>query len=195
VITLGVVVAGGQGRRLGLGMPKALAPLRGVPLVGRAIATLAAVCDQVAVAAPAEVELPAGGALRVHDQGGLGPLAGCVAAFQALGHRRALVLGVDFPLIGSALLEALLAELQGSAAVVPAPGGSLQPLVAAYDRTATAFLTRRFEDGERSIVEAVRWLRPRVLDDTALEGLPGGCGAFLNVNTPADLALAEERLS
>ena len=40
--TRGVLVAGGLGRRLGLGVPKALVPLRGLPLAMHALFAIAA---------------------------------------------------------------------------------------------------------------------------------------------------------
>jgi molybdopterin-guanine dinucleotide biosynthesis protein A len=196
VDTLGIVLAGGLGRRLGLGIPKALARARGVPLIERALASAGAVCERVVVAAPPDLALPVSDALRVADaSGGQGPLAGCVGAFRAFEHGRAIVLGVDFPLVDATLLVELLAGLDRSSAVVPAPGGRLQPLVAAYRSDATAFLVRRFEEGERSISAAVLALGARVLDDDALEALPGGVAAFLNVNTSADLERAERSLA
>src|SRR5438132_2343792 len=42
--TLGVIVAGGRGRRLGLEVPKALAAAGGMTLLDRAVATLEEVC-------------------------------------------------------------------------------------------------------------------------------------------------------
>lgn len=49
-----VVTAAGSGTRLGLDVPKALAPVGGIPLVAWAASSLAAVCEQVVVTAPAE---------------------------------------------------------------------------------------------------------------------------------------------
>ena len=56
--TLGVIVAGGRGARLGLGRPKAFAEVGGMTLLARAEAVLAALCDAIVIAAPASLELP-----------------------------------------------------------------------------------------------------------------------------------------
>jgi 2-C-methyl-D-erythritol 4-phosphate cytidylyltransferase len=54
VRTLGIVVAGGSGTRLGADVPKALVRLAGAPLVWHAATRLvAAGCDHLAIAAPA----------------------------------------------------------------------------------------------------------------------------------------------
>lgn len=198
----GVLLAGGRGERLGLDTVKALAVVGGVTLLERAIATLARVADEIAIAAPAALELPLPGARvplrRVPDRAPGGcPLAGVVAGLEA-GFDRAIVLGVDFPLIASATLAALLARLAtaaGTLAVIPAPGGRLQPLAAVYAAQAGGRLTDAFDAGERSVVRAVERLAPLVLEDFDLAELPGGVENFFNLNTPEDLAATQRRFA
>ena len=65
----GLVPAAGLGVRLGGGVPKAWRPLAGRPMVAYAVDMLAALCDEVVVAAPPGYDLPgarvvAGGATR-----------------------------------------------------------------------------------------------------------------------------------
>ena len=194
--TLGIVLAGGVGARLGAGVPKALATLAGEPLLARAIATIAPVCDDWVVAAPATLALPVPATHRVHDVlEGAGPLAGLVAALAARPCARAVVLGVDLPLVTSALLAAMGEHLGGSRALVPEPRGRMQPLAAWFAGSAHAPLAAALDAGERALVPAVSRLAPVRLDDAVLAGLPGGIEAFLNVNTPDDRAEAERRLA
>lgn len=49
-----VVTAAGSGTRLGRDLPKALVPVAGTPVVAWAASSLASVCEQVVVTAPAE---------------------------------------------------------------------------------------------------------------------------------------------
>jgi molybdopterin-guanine dinucleotide biosynthesis protein A len=196
--TLGVLLAGGAGSRLGLAVPKALAPLAGETLLAHGLRTLAALCDPVVVAAPAALDLPLpaeGSFARVFDvEGPRCPLAGIVAGLGATSFERAVVLGVDFPLATPAALAAMVERLGDHQAVVPAPGGFLQPLAAVYASAARAILAGRLEAGERSIVRALVSLDVLRLDDVALSELPGGLETFFNLNTPDDLADAERRL-
>ena len=78
-----MLVAGGLGRRLGLGVPKALVPLRGLPLAMHALRALFPVVSEIVIAAPAGMEIPpptlAIPVRRVIDRGD-GPLGGVVAA-------------------------------------------------------------------------------------------------------------------
>lgn len=197
--THGGILAGGVGKRLGLGVPKALAMLEGQTLLARAVATLGEVCDTVAISMPRARPLPReawrGLDVRWDLLDAEVPLAGMLASLADPLWDRALVTGVDFPLARPAALRALLERLEGHIAVVPAPGGYLQPLLAVYSRKAFFELANSFDAGERSVVAAVRALHPLVLDDAELEKIPGGLENWLNVNTPADLAVAARRLS
>jgi molybdopterin-guanine dinucleotide biosynthesis protein A len=202
-MTRGVLVAGGQGRRLGQDVPKALVTLGPGTLLDRALRTLLALADEVVVAAPESLELPRMDAearvRRAIDRPpGGGPLAGVVAALDDGGFDRAVVLGVDFPFLSASALRAIVGRLDETpqpTAVVPAPGGRLQPLAAAYAPAGARALEAAFEAGERSIVRAVGRLEPRVLQDIELEAIAGGLDAFFNLNTPEDLLEAERRIA
>jgi molybdopterin-guanine dinucleotide biosynthesis protein A len=200
--TLGVLVAGGAGARLGAGVPKALARLGGGTLLARATGTLASACDEVVVVAPAALDLPRDPrARRVDDAAGAsGPLAGMVAGLAAASWDRAFVLGVDFPFLTATTVKALLERLDrarredpSADAVIPAPGGIAQPLAAAYAPRARDLLAARLAAGERAPGRALGALVTLALDDTALAAVPGGADAFFNLNTPADLAAARAR--
>lgn len=192
---LGVLVAGGQGRRLSRSTPKALVCLSGLTLLERAWAVLEAACDEGVVVAPAALALPVPAAMRIMDgPRAEGPLAGLVAGLGARSFERAVVLGVDFPLMRPAALAALRDQLGGETALLPAPGGIPQPLAAVYGPAAAGALARALERGERALTPAALALRPRLLDDGELARLPGGLENFFNLNTPDDLAEAARRL-
>ena len=194
--TVGVIVAGGRGVRLGLGRPKAFAIVGGMTLLARAETLLEVLCDEVVIAAPADLPLPPHRSARVPDAPKAGvPLAGLVAGLGALRFERAIALGVDFPLMRRAMLAALLERLGDRAAVVPAPGGVPQPLAAAYAARALAPLAEALAGGERAVTAAALALDPLVLGDAELAKMDGGVECFFNLNTPDDLAEAGRRLA
>src|SRR5262245_2653985 len=193
--TLGVLLAGGRGRRLSGSGPKALARLAGVTLLERAAHTLSAVCDERVIVAPRALGLPVPGGFEVVHDDGRGPLPALVAGLGAAHYERALVLGVDFPLVGADTLSAIADRLGDAPAVAPRPDEHLQPLVAAYAPPVRDALAAMIERGERSLVAAVLAIGARVIEREELAALPHGLAGFLNVNTPEDLDEAERRLS
>jgi molybdopterin-guanine dinucleotide biosynthesis protein A len=201
---LGLVIAGGRGRRMGTGVPKALLTLGGMTLLERTLRLVRSLCDDVLVCAPPSLGLPVAPEALVADlPAGGGPLAGLLAGLQARPFDRALALGVDLPLLRAGALRALGERLAGASAdatagttaVVPAPNSIPQPLAAWYSPGAIPGILERFQSGERSLVQAVMGASPLIVRADALASLEGGEAAFLNVNTPADLELASRRLA
>jgi molybdopterin-guanine dinucleotide biosynthesis protein A len=101
---------------------------------------------------------------------------------------------VDFPFVSS-LVPALLAALRAmcARAIVPAPGGQLQPLAAAYSAEAVETLVAAYDAGERSITRAVERILPTIWDDARIEAA-GGAIVLFNLNTLDDLREAERML-
>jgi molybdopterin-guanine dinucleotide biosynthesis protein A len=195
---LGILVAGGRGRRLAAGAPKAHASLGRETLLERALQCLGGECDTIVLALSDGVEPPATLPPQVHvtrdAPGTRGPLAGLVAGMRARSFETALVLGVDFPYARGAALRAIAARLGARVAVVPEPGGRAQPLFAAYAGAARAPLERALARGEQALVTAVLALDPLLLGDAELAALEGGLENFVNVNRPDELAEARRRL-
>lgn len=194
-MTLGIVLAGGRGMRLGLEQPKAEVVLAGRTLLARARATLESLVETTIVSAPQDLVLTTADAVRVADPAGAaGPLAGLVAALRSQSFTRALVLAVDLPFASAAALRALGAHLRPEDdAVLAAPAGIPQPLAAWYAPSAVAPLADALAAGERSVTRAVLALRARVVGREALAAMPDGEAAYFNLNTPADLAEAVRR--
>jgi len=195
--TLGILLAGGSGRRFG--GPKALAAFRGRTLLARALDELAASCDDVVVVAPAALALPVAPALLVEDDGA-GPLSALVTGLEARPCDRALALAVDLPLVDRSHLARLLEEARrdgragevGEAlAWIPQVAGHPQPLAAVYAAGAAAKLRAALARGERALVPAALALPARVLDEAHLKALGIPPEALEDADTPADLARIE----
>jgi len=196
VKTLGILLAGGRGSRLGGGVAKALVPCGGRTLLERALATLAPLADEIVVVAPAAMELPVPRAQRVDDPPGeKGPLPALLAGLAARTFDEAVVMAVDMPLVTVAALSALRALRGGALAVMAAPNGLPQPLAAWYASGAQERLAAARDAGERSLIAACRTLAPAIVDDAARAKIAEGEGFEWNVNTPEELAQVERRLA
>lgn len=110
-----VVLAGGEGRRLG-GVDKALLVLDGEPLLARVLAGLAAAGTVVVAGPQRSVALPRPVRWAAEDPPLGGPVAGLAAALGLLGAGLVAVLAVDAP-AGSDAVPALLRGLRADAQV------------------------------------------------------------------------------
>jgi molybdopterin-guanine dinucleotide biosynthesis protein A len=180
---VGVVLAGGDGRRIG--GDKAIVELEGRPLVLYPIEALHEICDDVAVVAKRDTVLPALGGVAdvwIEPDEPRHPLCGIVHALQLAAGRPVIVLAVDLPLVDVDTLR-LLAEVDrgGAPAVVPRAHGRLQPFCALYTSAALPLL-ESFGPGEPA-TDVVERLGALVID-------PEDDTAFFNVNRPEDLLQA-----
>jgi molybdopterin-guanine dinucleotide biosynthesis protein A len=191
-LPIGLVLAGGVGRRMG--RPKGDLPVDGRSLALRAARTLEPVCRGVLISVRPDGDNPAPGYAAVADDppAGRGPLAGIHAAFQAAAGADLLVLACDYPRVDTGLLRRLTES--GSTAedlILPAEAtGRLHPLVGLWRQSAVvaldeALAERRFK--VRDLVDRLRVLRlgPADFPDHDLER------AMANVNVPADLDALE----
>ncbi len=188
--TLGLLLAGGRGARLGGDGPKALAVLGGRTLLERAREILAAAADDVRVVAPDALALPGAAAARIPDAGE-GPLVALVAAFAGVSFERACVLGVDLPLVPPALY-ARLADAAADGAAMACADGREQPLVSVWTPAAARALAARAAAGDRGLVRASLAAGVRAIDVGTLGFAPD---VLANVNTPDDFARVESRLA
>ncbi|MGB2712363.1 MAG: NTP transferase domain-containing protein, partial [Conexibacter sp.] len=104
---IGVVLAGGAGRRIGGG--KAVVALHGTPLLAYPVAALQAVLAEVAIVAKADSELPRlpGVAVWIEPDEPRHPLAGVVHALERAQGRAVLVCAGDLPFVSAALVREL----------------------------------------------------------------------------------------
>lgn len=185
---VGVVLAGGRGRRIG--GDKAIVELEGRPLLDYPLSTLLAVLDEVAVVAKPDTVLPELDrrvAVWLEDDEPRHPMAGVVQALRCAAGAAVVVVAGDMPFVPTALVRALAtADALGAPVVVARSPSGLQPLCARYEPQALAAL-EHFEPTApaRALVEALDPLVLEVADERLL----------LNVNSPEDLLLAATVLS
>ena len=189
----GVVLAGGQGRRMG-GEDKGLVEVAGRPMVAHVLERLRPQVGALLINANrnrgryAEI---AGCPVVADRQGGYaGPLAGMASAMEAAGTRFVLTVPCDAPLVsahlGARLHESLVEN--GAELCVAHDGRRLQPVFALIDCSLLDSLLACLQSGERKID---RWYAQHRMATADFSDLPR---SFSNVNTPEERIALERAL-
>jgi molybdopterin-guanine dinucleotide biosynthesis protein A len=167
-----------------MGAPKATASLAGRPLIAYPLDALRQSCEHVVVVAKHDTELPAGVERWDEPDDPRHPIAGITHAVERAGEP-ILVCAADMPFVSSDVLDLLAGELRPSLKAAAAfCEGRLEPLLAAYAPEALEVLAGAPPD--EPLRRTVESLMPVLVDVTP--------DVVFNVNTPEDLAEAEERL-
>ena len=190
---LGVVLAGGQGLRMG-GADKALLSLGGRSLVSRAVIRLAPQVAGLAISANGDAGRLAHLGLPVlaDRDADLGPLSGVLAGLDwaaGLGARAIVTVAVDTPHFPTNLVAGLCAAADGADIPVLArsPGGD-HPTFGLWPVALRGSLRAFLASGEKA--------RLRGFADAHGARRADFCDAgFENLNTPDDLARARARLT
>jgi molybdopterin-guanine dinucleotide biosynthesis protein A len=132
------------------------------------------------------------------DAGGLGPLAGIVAALRHTRRPACLVVACDMPFLSGRLIRHMvrLASAPGGAdVVVPKDRSGYHPLHAVYRRrTVLPVLEARLAARRLAVHDAFGDLRCITVGEADLARLAGpGPDPLANVNTPAELARARRQ--
>ncbi|MGN6256456.1 MAG: molybdenum cofactor guanylyltransferase [Solirubrobacterales bacterium] len=185
--TLGAVLAGGVGSRMG--GSKVCADLHGQPLVAYPLAAVEEAGLEAVVCAKPGDELPPLEApvLREPAQP-RHPLCGVVAALRAGEGRPVVVVACDLPFVSAGLIR-LLAEAP-ERLVVPALDGRLQPLLTRYEPSLLPELEAALER-EEPLTRSVEALQPRLLGEDELARYGDPHRLLFNVNDADDLRRAE----
>lgn len=185
-----VVLAGGEGRRLG--SPKAWVEVDDQPLLLRTLDRLAPLARDRFVVARPDQPLPPGSYRRIDDVvPGAGPLAGLAAGLTALedSSLRAVVSACDYPFADPTLFRALGSIDPDADVVLPRAEGHLHPLQAVWKASAGVVCAALVHAGERRVRRALDRLRSHEVGTEALPGIDAS-RALLNVNVPDDLERA-----
>ena len=199
---LGVILAGGQARRLG-GGDKALQEVAGRPLLGHAIERLEPQCSRIAINANGDpARFAAFGLPVVPDtvEGFAGPLAGVLAGLDWAAEQSAehiVTVAADTPFFPEDLVQRLqaAARVEGTPialAATPDPerGKNRHPTFGLWPVALRDDLRATLEDGVRKVV---LWTDRHGAAEALFPADP--IDPFFNVNTPDDLEQARKMLA
>jgi molybdopterin-guanine dinucleotide biosynthesis protein A len=187
------IQAGGESKRMG--QNKALLPFLGQPLIMRVIQRVLPVAQEVLVTTnePAKFEfthLP----LFPDITPGYGALGGLLTAMQAASQPCVAVVACDMPFVNAGLISAEFEMLNSSEydIIVPRSAESLEPFHAVYRReTCLPAIRAALDANQLRIISWFPAVQVKELSADEVAGFDPNGLAFLNVNTPTELAEAE----
>lgn len=196
----GVILAGGRATRMG-GGDKCLERVNGRPLVEHVMARLGPQVAEMALNANGDPARFAGLGLPVIADGApaqAGPLAGILAGLDwaaGRGMTAVVTAAADTPFLPCDLAERLAEAARPSGLAIaasPDPSGELRchPTFGLWPVDLREVLRR---DLMRGVRKALRWAEAQGAGTAVFESRP--FDPFFNINTPGDLAAAQELLS
>lgn len=186
------VVVGGASRRMG--QPKAFLELAGVSLIERALAVLRQLTTEIFLvgndATPyAPFSLP-------HHSDVLpgGALAGIHSAVYHSEQAYTLVVACDMPYLNTSLLQAMAASSRSGRydVVVPTVAGYPQGLHAIYGKRCLEAIERRLRADQRKVISFYPDVRVDYWDEERWQEHDPAGRSFVNLNTPEELAAANQ---
>ena len=195
----GIILAGGESRRMG--QNKALLPAPGreqVTFVEHLAALLFPLCAETLLvardpAAAADYALLHGARIVTDLIPGSGPLMGLYSGLRATSTSHALVLAVDMPFVQPAMLLYLLSLPRQEAIIVPVVNGVPQVLFAIYPRGILPIIEARLREGRRDPRSLIDAAPVAYLDEARLRQIEPTLRSFVGVNTPQELRDAADR--
>jgi len=179
----GIVLAGGQGRRMG-GVDKGLQLLHGKPMVAAVLARLAPQVDEILINANQNLDAYAAFGHRVVPDaigGFAGPLAGLHAGLSSASHPLVLTAPCDSPFLPLDLLSRLERDLGRNDLAVAKTGDQAHPVFSLVRVSVLDHLSEFLSSGGRKIDAWYSTLKTIEVpfDDEA--------DAFRNINTREEL--------
>jgi molybdopterin-guanine dinucleotide biosynthesis protein A len=183
----GVLVAGGQARRLG-GLAKGFLRVQGVPIVARSLALFRDLFDQVLVVANDPGPWAALGVPVVPDAvPGKGAPGGLHAALLAARTGWIFTAACDMPFLSAGPIRHLAARREGAPAVLVEGQHGPEGMHAFWSKAALPTVDRMLREGDPSLRAIAAALGARIVRAREWRDIDPDGRSFENVNTPEDL--------
>lgn len=189
--TVGLILAGGRSRRMA-GQDKTLVMIQGKPLLDHVVAALTPQVDGLVLNSNADPQVFASRGLAVIPDtlpGWPGPLAGILAGLLRYPADYLVSVAVDLPFIPADLVARLHTGLENKPCAYVSDG-ERHALALIWAPGSAALVEQTLHAGGRKLKDFLDRHGQAVLFDR-----PDDRGLFMNINTPEDLAEAEQEMS
>ena len=187
----GVIQAGGRSTRMG-GRPKALMELGGRRIIERVLAALTAVVDDVLLVTNTPDLYAFLGLPMVADiYPDRGSLGGIYSGLKAASGGAAFTVACDMPFLHPDVVRLVVERAGQGDVVIPRVGRQLETMHAVYAKACLPHIEERLLAGQLKIVEFFERVRVVEVAEADIVRFRDPRLAFMNVNTPEELAQAE----
>ncbi len=191
-----IVLAGGEGKRLGI--EKAFLRIGDRTLIEGILEKMARIGDEVIIVTNSPQRYGYLGVRLVGDvYPGKGALGGIYSGLKVARHHHSLVVACDMPFLDPKLLRYMILLSPGQDVVIPRIGELTEPLHAIYSKRCLQPIECLLATGSLKIIDFFPEVRVRYVEEQEIKLLDPQCLSFFNINTPADLerarSLARER--
>ena len=191
----GVILAGGLATRYG-GENKAFLKVGGMQILDRLFDLFSELFDEIILVTNRPRDFLEWDALIVTDIFPVrSSLTGIHAGLFYASHPFAFFSACDTPFLKREIIETVLSEIEpGADLVLPRTSAGFEPLCAAYSRRCLKPAEDHLRANKFKIHLALKGCRIKTIPEDRLRAKDPGLVSFFNVNTPQDLARAEQML-
>jgi len=192
-LVTGLIIAGGKSRRLGI--DKRFLEIGGRPSIQRVIDAYEGLFKEILIVADATEPFQSLGVKVVVDLiPGCATLGGLYTGLQFASHDRVFAAASDMPWLSPAAIRVVLDQALSGDIVIPDLAGKLQPMHAVYAKTCLPVLRSVVEAGRLKVQDLCTSpeLRVHRIPEAAFREVDPELRSFFNINTPADLAQAQQ---
>lgn len=186
------IQAGGQSRRMG--QDKGLVPLNNVPLIEHVISNLTGLADETIITTnhPENYQylnLP----LASDKYPGAGALNGLQTALEAAHGEHVFVIACDMPFVNSDLVRYIFSNANKADVVIPHFEDKFQPLHALYHRNnCLPAIKQVLSKNQKRMISFYPLIAVHKISWQEIARFDPGGQSFKNINTPEELAQAEQ---
>jgi molybdopterin-guanine dinucleotide biosynthesis protein A len=187
----GIILSGGQNSRMKAN--KAFLKVDGLSIIENTIKELNKFCSEVIVVTNEPDLYMHLGVRTVTDViPCMGPLSGIHAGLLSASTFHSFVAACDMPFIDGCLAQYMIDHIDDNDVFVPQVGDYLQPLFAVYTKKCIPPIEKCLGNAARKIPAFYHEVRVKYLSETIIREYTDILKAFLNVNTPEELAGAQK---
>lgn len=181
----GIVLAGGENRRMGV--DKAFIKVAGRPLIEHILQALGDATAPVIIVTNSPKAYASYDAIVVTDTfDKRGPLTGIYSGLLRTTDEYNLVVACDMPFLNPRLLSYMMNAAEGHDVTLPKIGEFIEPLHAVYRKGLLPLIEERIRSDQRQIRGLFSGLRMRFVTEEEIDRFDPMRRSFVNLNTPKE---------